>query len=158
MSFDPQTDGAMERANRSIGQMFRSLIKPDQKDWVHRCPMIKFAINSSIGNATKLAPFEINCGYMPTMMKEVKASERIPPGIQTFTQNTLRNMMLAHDALIEMRVFQQQYADTRQHEEPKIIVDDLIYLSTKNIKCPKGGLANWSQNSWDHTGYRKRYL
>ena len=81
MSFHPQTDGAMEWANRSIGQMFRSLIKPDQKDWVQRCPMIEFAINASVGDATKLAPFEINCGYMPTMMREVKASERIPPGI-----------------------------------------------------------------------------
>ena len=61
-SFHPQTDGATERANRSIGQMFRSLIKPDQKDWVHQCLMIEFAINSSIGDATKLALFEINCG------------------------------------------------------------------------------------------------
>ena len=33
-SFHPQADGATEWANRSIGQMFRSLIKPDQKDWV----------------------------------------------------------------------------------------------------------------------------
>ena len=80
-SFHPQTDGATERANRSIVQMFRSLIKPDQKDWVQQCPMIEFVINSSVGNATKLAPFEINCGYMPTMMREVKVSERIPPGI-----------------------------------------------------------------------------
>ena len=88
-SFHPQTDEAMEWANRSIGQTFRSLIKPDQKDWVHRCPMNEFAINSSAGDATKLAPFEINCGYMPTMMREVKASKRIPPGIRTFAQNTL---------------------------------------------------------------------
>jgi len=32
-SFHPQMDGAMERANRSIGQMFWALIKPDQKCW-----------------------------------------------------------------------------------------------------------------------------
>ena len=102
--FHPQMDGATERANRSIGQMFRSLIKPDQKDWVHRCPMIEFAINLSVGNATKLAPFEINCGYMPTMLREVKASKRIPPGIRTFVQNALQNMTLVHDTLIEMRV------------------------------------------------------
>ena len=102
--------------------MFRSLIKPDQKDWVQRCPMIEFTINLRIGSTTRLAPFEINCGYMPTMMREVKASERTPPGIWTLTQDALWNMILAHDALIEM----------------KILVDDLIYLSTKNIKMPKG--------------------
>ena len=57
------------------------------------------------------------------------------------SQNALRNMTLAHDTLIEMQVFQQQYADMRQCEEPKIMVDDLIYLSTKNIKMPKGGAS-----------------
>ena len=88
-SFHPQMNGAMEWADRSIGQMFRSMIKPDQKDWVHCCPMIEFTINSSVGNATKLAPFKINCGYMPTIMREVKASKRIPPGGQPFTQNAL---------------------------------------------------------------------
>ena len=58
-SFHPQMDGAMEWANRSMGQMFRSLIKPDQKDWVHQCLMIEFAINSSIGDATKLALLQL---------------------------------------------------------------------------------------------------
>jgi hypothetical protein len=105
--FHPQMDRATERANRSIGQMFRALIRPDQKDWVQKCPLIEFAINSSIGNATGLAPFKINCGYMPTMMKEVKMDEKIPPGIRTFAMNALRNMTMVHDALIESRVFQQ---------------------------------------------------
>jgi hypothetical protein len=109
-SFHLQMDGATERANRSIGQMFRSLIKPDQKDWVRRCPLIGFAINLSIGNATRLAPFEINCGYMPTIMKEVKIDNRIPPGIRTFAQNTLKNMALAHDMLIETPVHQLKAA------------------------------------------------
>jgi hypothetical protein len=137
-AFHPQTDGATERANRSVGQMFRALIRPDQKDWVQKCPLIEFAINSSIGNATGLAPFEINCGYMPTMMREVKLNEKIPPGIRTFAMNALRNMTMAHDALIESRVFQQRHADKRRRAEPKIRVDDLVYLSTKNIAMPKG--------------------
>jgi hypothetical protein len=47
-SFHPQMDGATERANRSIGQMFGAMVKADQKDWVHQCPMIEFAINSSV--------------------------------------------------------------------------------------------------------------
>ena len=79
-SFHPQTDGAMERANRSIGQMFQALIKPDQRNWVEKSPLIKFAIN-----ATGLAPFEINYGYMPAMMKEMRAMEKTPQGVKMFT-------------------------------------------------------------------------
>ena len=112
-------DGATEQANRSVGQMFRAMIHPDQKDWVEKCPMIEFAINLSIGRATGLAPFEINYGYMPVMMKEVKETEKTPPGVRTFAKNALKNMALAHDALIESRVFQQQYADARRRKEPE---------------------------------------
>jgi hypothetical protein len=79
--FHPQTDGITERANRSIGQIFRAIIDPDQRDWVEKSPLIEFAINSSINSATGLAPFEINNGYMPIMMKEVKDNERTPPGV-----------------------------------------------------------------------------
>jgi transposase InsO family protein len=143
-SFHPQTNGAMEQANRSIGQMFRAMIKPDQKDWVEKCTLIKFVINSSIGSATGLAQFKINCGYMPVIMKEVKDANRTPPGIRTFTQQALHNMVLVHDTLIETQVFQQYYADKRQHEEPKIKVDDFVYLSTKkNCRCQKVGQASW---------------
>lgn len=78
---------------------------------MQKCPLIKFMINSSMGSTTGLAPFEINCRYMPTMMREVTPSNKIPPGIRMFAQNTLKNMALAHKALIEAQVFQQHYAD-----------------------------------------------
>jgi hypothetical protein len=74
-SFHLQMDGIMERANRSIGQIFRAVIDPDQRDWVEKSPLIKFVINSSINSATGLVPFDINNRYMPIMMKEVKDSE-----------------------------------------------------------------------------------
>jgi len=81
-SFHPQMDGAMERANRSIGQMFQALIKPDQKNWVEKSPLIEFMINLSIGNTMGLAPFKINYGYMPAMMREMRMMERTPPGVR----------------------------------------------------------------------------
>jgi len=83
-SFHPQMDGAMERANRSIGQMFQAIIKPDQKNWVEKSPLIKFVINLSIGNAMGLAPFIINYGYMPTIMRKMRTMERTPPGVRMF--------------------------------------------------------------------------
>ena len=58
-SFHPQTDGATERANRSIGQILRTVVANDQWDWAERCPMVEFAINSSTSESTGYAPFEI---------------------------------------------------------------------------------------------------
>jgi len=93
--------------------MFQALIKPDQRNWVEKSPLIKFAINASIGNAMGLALFEINYGYMPAMMKEMRATERTPQGVKTSAQNALKNMTLVHDALIKDRIFQQKYANKK---------------------------------------------
>ena len=63
-AFHPQTDGATERANRSIAQILRIVVSNDQKDWSSKCLMVEFAINSSINATTGYAPFELTHGYM----------------------------------------------------------------------------------------------
>jgi hypothetical protein len=60
--FNPQTDGATKRANRSIGQVLRSVIR--EKDWAAKCPIVELALNSNVSTTTGLAPFELNHGYM----------------------------------------------------------------------------------------------
>ena len=64
-AFHPQTDGATERANRSIAQILCTIVSNDQKDWSGKCPMVEFAINSTINATMGYAPFELNHGYMP---------------------------------------------------------------------------------------------
>ena len=66
-SFHPQTDGASERAIRSIVQILRAIVNPDQKDWADKAPIVKFAINSAISSSSGFAPFELNYGYVPSM-------------------------------------------------------------------------------------------
>jgi hypothetical protein len=110
--FHPQTDRQTERANWNIGQIFRTVVRHDQKDWVDRVDMTEFAINVSISETTKYAPFELNGGYMPSMIKELRADEVIPKGIKAFTDQALQNLAEAHDAIIEARVVQVSYANT----------------------------------------------
>lgn len=63
--FHPQTNGQPGRAIRSISQVLRSCVSPDQKDWVSKLPLVEFALNSSINSSTGFAPFELTYGYMP---------------------------------------------------------------------------------------------
>ena len=63
-AFHPQTDGATKRANRSIAQILCTVVSNDQRDWLDKCPMVEFAINSSITATTGYTPFELNYGYM----------------------------------------------------------------------------------------------
>jgi hypothetical protein len=77
-SFHSQTDGATERANRTITQILHSVVHPDQRDWRTQLPMVEFAINSSVSDSTKHAPFELNYGYMPYLLKELPMHSVVP--------------------------------------------------------------------------------
>ncbi|GBG60523.1 hypothetical protein CBR_g5698 [Chara braunii] len=58
----PQTDGQTERAHQTAQMMLRTLIRPDQKDWVDRLPDIEFAYNTSVHPAIGVTPFELHHG------------------------------------------------------------------------------------------------
>jgi len=55
-AFHPQTDRVSERLIRTIVQILRSMISPDQKDWVEKVPMVEFMINLSVSGSTGFAP------------------------------------------------------------------------------------------------------
>jgi len=137
-SFHPQTDGATERANHSIGQILRAMVRPDQKDWYQKLPMTEFAINSAVSASTGFAPFEINYGYVPSMIKEIRKDPPAPPGVRAFVEQALHNIRAAHDAIIASRVFQTHHANKRRRDELEIHEGALMYLSTKNLSLLKG--------------------
>jgi hypothetical protein len=83
--FHPQTDGATKRANRSIGQILRSVIRDDQKDWEVKCPMVELALNSNLSATTGFAPFKLNHGYMPRIDLPVN-TDTMFKGVSQFTQ------------------------------------------------------------------------
>ena len=110
-SFHPQTDGQAERVNKSIGQILRAAVHSDQKDWIDKIDLTKFAINSSVSTMTGYAPFELNGGYMPSMMKEFRSNKTTTKGIRDFAAIALQNLADAHDTIIKARVFQTNQAN-----------------------------------------------
>ena len=137
-SFHPQTDGATERANRSVGQILRTMVKPDQTDWVERTPLVEFAINSSISASTGYAPFELNYGYMPTFHGDIIPTPGEPPGVKEFVEKAKGYLAEAHDSIIESRVGQAFQANKRRSSATPYEKGDKVYLSTENLSLPKG--------------------
>ena len=64
-AYHPQTDGSSERTIRTVEQMLRQCIQPDQKDWVQRLPAVEFAINCARSGVTGFSPFFLNSGRVP---------------------------------------------------------------------------------------------
>jgi hypothetical protein len=143
-AFHPQTDGATERANRTVNGIMRAVIAPDQKDWVRKLPMVEFAINSAQGKSTGYAPFELNYTYVPTLRGLL---DRIPatlkPGVRNYASKAQENLLEAHDAIIAARVDQTHFANRKRRPEPQYKVSDRVWLSTENLTMPKGRARKW---------------
>jgi hypothetical protein len=133
-SYHPQTDGATERANRTITQMLRQCVAPNQKDWASKLPGIEFAINSARNDTTGYSPFFLNSGQMPRSFVFNATSEY--PGVRVFAQRMKDSILTAHDAILEARVKQTRQANKHRREAP-FVLGDLVYLSTKNLSLPK---------------------
>ncbi|PIL28086.1 hypothetical protein GSI_09840 [Ganoderma sinense ZZ0214-1] len=134
-SFHPQTDGATERANRTMTQMLRQCIRPDQKDWVLCLPAVELAMNMARSETTGFSPFYLNYGQLPRSL--VWAAESPYPGVQAFATRMKDAIMSAHDAIIGARIAQTEQAN-KKRRKATFQEGDLVYLSTKNLTVPKG--------------------
>lgn len=141
-AFHPQTDGTSERMIRTVTQILRTMVQPDQRDWATKIPMTEFAINSSTSSSTGFAPFELNYGYVPTMLRGLQ-DEAALPGVKTFAEQAVENVRQAHDAIIATRVSQTHHANKARRGEnsetdPNFEVGKLAYLAMANLSMPKG--------------------
>jgi len=99
--FHPQTNGQTEQMNKNIGQILRTSIHSDQKDWIDKIDLTEFAINSSVSATSRYAPFELDGGYMPSMLKEFHSNNATARGIKDFAAQALHNLAEAHNAIIK---------------------------------------------------------
>jgi hypothetical protein len=136
-AYHPQSDGATEQANQTIGQMLRSCISSTQRDWVSKLPAIEFAINVSRSETTGYAPFFLNSGRIPRMFIWNDANSDEYPSVRAFAQRMKHAVMSAHDAILETQVKQARSTNRKRRVAP-FIVADLAYVSTKNLSLPKG--------------------
>src|ERR1700677_2362310 len=128
-AFHPETDGTSERAIHSVNQVLRALIDVSQDNWRSKLPAIEFAMNSSINNSTSYAPFEINYGWMPTMIDGLMQDTKFK-GVKCFAMQAICNMQEAHDAFITSRIYQTHQANKHRPSGPEIAKGSKVYLST----------------------------
>ena len=61
----PQTNGATERANRTLLQMIRKFVTTHHENWATHLPLFEFAYNSATHAVTGVAPFVAELARMP---------------------------------------------------------------------------------------------
>lgn len=74
-SFHPQTQGAVERANRSVLTVLRNYVAENQKDWCEYTHSIAFCLNSSAAYSTGHSPYFLLHGREPVLPSEINVPE-----------------------------------------------------------------------------------
>lgn len=64
-TYHPQSDGQPEVVNRSLGNMFRSLVGDNIKSWDARLSQAEFAHNHAVNRSSGLSPFRVVYGLIP---------------------------------------------------------------------------------------------
>ncbi|KNZ74060.1 hypothetical protein J132_08320 [Termitomyces sp. J132] len=92
---------------------------------------MEFAINVSISEMIWFALFELNGGYMLSIIWEIRADTAIQKGIQQFACQALENLAVADNTIIEAHIFQTHLANSHCRPDPKLEKGALMYLFNK---------------------------
>ena len=126
----PQSDGLVERLNRTIGAMLRQYVAQDQKDWDYWLPFVSMAYNSTIQASTKHSPYYLMFGrdmklpielVLPTPEEDL-LDEWIPitPAtyIENMTQRLKETFHLVRKNLNAALAWQRRAYNGKQHTVP----------------------------------------
>ena len=152
----PQTDGQVERANKTIEEMLRAYVNTSHNDWDQWLDCAEFAINKAKAAATGVCPFQLVFQHTPMAPPERMLENSLSPIVQTdrygkqhFTSRRigrkvgddwwcrLRN---ARTALHQAKDRMKQMAD-RNRTDRSLEIGDYALLSTKHLKLKKPSVA-----------------
>ncbi|GBG61743.1 hypothetical protein CBR_g23258 [Chara braunii] len=132
----PQTNGQTERAHRTAQMMLRTLIRPDQKDWVDRLPDIEFAYNTSLHPAISVTPFELHHDGRKGRIFADLLLPRTDDIDAACSPTSIRKygklLAQACENMQKAQVLMQQQANRRRAPCP-ICVGDLVWVSAEEF-------------------------
>jgi len=132
-AFHPQTDGQTERMNQESEQYLRMFINHRQEQWPEWLGTAEFAYNNKVHTGTKVSPFQVNHRQNPRMGFKLRKKRRYE-GAERFAERMKKVQEEAKAALQKAQEDMKQYADRERGEVEEYRIDDLVLLSTKDLK------------------------
>jgi len=132
-AFYPQTDSQMERVNQELEQYLRMFIDHRQEQWPDWLGMAEFAYNNKVHSSTKTLPFKTNYGQDPRMGFKVRKKGKYK-GAEKFIVKIKKIQEEAKAALGKVQKEMKKYVDRKRAEVNEYRVEDLVMLSTKDLK------------------------
>ena len=138
IAFYPQTNGQMEKVNQELEQYLRMFIDHRQEQWPNQLGMAEFAYNNKAYSSTKVLPFKANYKQDPRIEFEIRKKEKYK-GVEKFITKMKEIQKEAKVALGKVQEKIKKYTNRKKGEVNEYKVEDLVMLSTKDLKYQMAG-------------------
>jgi len=132
-AFYPQTDRQTERVNQELEQYLRMFIDHRQEQWPEWLGTAEFAYNNKVHSSTRTSPFKANYRQDPRMGFKGRKKGKYTRA-EKFIEKMKGIQEEAKVALGKAQANMKKYADKKRSNVDEYKVEDLVMLSTKDLK------------------------
>jgi len=133
ITFYPQTDRQTKRVNQELEQYLRIFIDYRQEQWPEWLGMVEFIYNNKTHSSIQTLPFKANYGQDLRMGFEGRKKEKYQ-GTEKFIKKMKKIQEEAKVALKKAQKEMKKYTDRKKREVDNYKAEDLVMLSTKDLK------------------------
>ena len=153
-AYHPQSDGLVERFNRTLEAMISKYIADHQRNWDEHLQLLMLAYRTSVHNSTGFSPAMLMCAWEPRLPldlmfgsppQEADSSVTFPLYLDNLRNNMRSIHELARKKLLEASERQKRHYDLHENCEDYKPGDPVWVHSNKRKK----GLTPKLQNRWD---------
>ena len=133
----PQTDGMVERLNRTLKQMLSKIVSKGGRDWDDQLGAVLFAYRTAPHTSTGMTPFSLVYGRdprVPTSLNFYQPAYSTPVLETEFAKELFKDMREARK-LAQCNIKKAQHQQKQNYDKsavkPTIKVDDLVMLKVE---------------------------
>ena len=145
-AYHPQSDGQTERTIRTLTEMLRSYVRPDQTDWDRWLPWVEFAYNNAWHESVQSTPFYLNYGEHPRLQDTQRLPLKVPRAHE-FVEGIQNAVREAKRCLYATQQRMRARVDPHRREAA-YSPGDQVLLSTKNIRNTGDGTVRKLMPKW----------
>ncbi len=143
IAFHSKTNDQSEIANKKMKRYLRIYCNYQQDDWIAWLSMTEYAFNAAVSASSELFSFMTNYDFESRMsVDSIEIDDTVRERIAkrkaaAIIENMKKTWLFARQMLVKSQEHQKHQADRKRIFSSNYQIDDLVWLSTKNLQTSR---------------------